>query len=60
MRQLLEKYKIRNKAERFSIYLQNVIQKSGKSPGSHDQMMAWDREKEEEYVIANWPWYHAG
>lgn len=61
MRQLLEKYKIKNKAERFSIDLQNVIQKkSGKSPGSRDQMIERDREEEEEYMIAKLPWYHAG
>lgn len=61
MRQLLEKYKIKNKAERFSIDLQNVIQKkSRKSPGSRDQMIEWDREEEEEYMIDKWPWYHAG
>lgn len=23
-------------------------------------MIEWNREEEEEYVIANWPWYHAG
>ena len=57
----MEKYKIKNKAERFSIDLQNVTQKkSGKSPGSRDQMIDRDREDEEEYVIAKWPWYHAG
>lgn len=61
MRQLLEKYKIKNKAERFSIDLQNIIQKkSGKSPGSRDQMIERDREDKEEYMIAKWPWYHAG
>lgn len=48
MRQLLEKHKIKNKAERFSIDLQSVIQKYG-------QMMEWDREEEEEYSYHNGP-----